>query len=93
MLKMPDSEAIDQEVEQNYDAFQQLVMELLQKQRQGQFALMRHKEIVEFFDSAGDARKYGDAVYKDDGLYSIQEVTSETLDLGYFSHGGAVADL
>lgn len=34
-----------------------------------------------------DAAKYADALY-DDGLYSIQEINAQIVDLGFFSHFG-----
>lgn len=46
---------------------------------------MRDREIVGFFDKAGAA--YSDGVRRfPDQLFSIQEVTDEPIDLGFYSH-------
>ena len=89
---MPDSEAIEREVERNYAAFMERIAGLLRDHREGQYALMRHQDVVEFFDSAGDAVKFGNAVYED-RLFSVQEVIGKPFDLGYFSHGGPYSDI
>jgi hypothetical protein len=51
----------------------------------GQFALMRHGEIIGFFDRPGAANVAAHEKYPD-GLYSIQEVTDEPIDLGFWSN-------
>lgn len=90
--QVPDSEAIEREVERNYAAFMAKIAGLLRDHREGQYAVMRHQDVVEFFDSAGDAVKFGNALYED-RLFSVQEVTGKPLDLGYFSHGGPYSDI
>jgi hypothetical protein len=74
----------EQEVNNNFDAFQKQLSQLLQT-HPGKYALLRDGRIVEFFDSVGDAVTYGRDSYSDD-LYSVQLVTPQTEDLGYFSH-------
>ena len=49
-----------------------------------QYALMRDGEVVEFYLRFEDAYKTGRHFY-DDGLFSIQKVTKNPVDLGYFS--------
>ncbi|MDE0153555.1 MAG: hypothetical protein OXN23_06840 [Gammaproteobacteria bacterium] len=72
------------EIDENFKAFEE-ILPTVKSEHGGEFALMRKKEIIDYFDSAADALKYAEAVYED-GLYSIQEVTDEVADLGYFSH-------
>ena len=72
------------EIDENFEAFEE-ILPTIKDEHAGEFALMRKREIVNYFDSAADALKYAEAVYED-GLYSIQEVTDEMADLGYFSH-------
>jgi hypothetical protein len=73
-----------QQVDQNYDAFQRVLSTLLPAHR-NEFALMRDREIVGFFDKPGAA--YSDGVRRfPDQLFSIQEVTDEPIDLGFYSH-------
>ncbi len=51
----------------------------------GKYVLLRKSELIQKFDTAGDALIYAQAQFPD-GLYSIQEVTGHIIDLGYFSH-------
>jgi hypothetical protein len=74
-------------VNDNFVAFQQMLPTLMPAHA-GKFALLRDGKVVEFFDSVGDAIKFAQANYSDD-LYSVQQVTSEVEDLGYFSHAVA----
>ena len=67
-----------------FEAFEKQLPRLLQTHA-GKYALLRDKKVVEFFDSVGDAVKYGRDNFPDN-LYSVQLVTQEVEDLGYFSH-------
>lgn len=83
---MPDQDAKQKEVSQNYEAFQKTLPELLESEScRGKFALMRKGEIVKFFDSMRDAAVYGQEKF-DDGLFSVQEVTDRVVDLGFYSY-------
>jgi hypothetical protein len=73
-----------QEVRTNFDVFMQQLPNLLAAHK-GKFALMRHGQIVEFFDTPGDANRAGAKLFVD-GLFSIQQVTESPIDLGFFSH-------
>jgi hypothetical protein len=75
------------EVDQNYDAFVRNLGAILPRHR-GQYALMRHREIVEYFDRPGAANIAGCERFKD-GVFSIQEVTDEPIDLGFWSNVAA----
>jgi hypothetical protein len=81
-MSKPDK--IQAEVDKNYKAFQKMLPELTQTDP-GKFALLRHKKLVQVFDTAGDAAKFAMAQF-DDGLYSIQQISGHVVDLGYFSH-------
>lgn len=81
---MSKKEAIQKAVDENFEAFQEQLPELAQ-QHPGRFVLMREKKVVESFDSARDAIIYAQDKFHD-GLYSVQEVTDQVIDLGYFSH-------
>jgi hypothetical protein len=72
------------EVRRNYEAFMQKLPELLPIYR-GKFALMRDAEVVEFFDTPGDAYRAGQKLYQDQ-RFSIQQVIDSAVDLGFFSH-------
>lgn len=71
------------EIERNYRAFKRLAEDLI-PEREGQFALMRDERILSFHESAGEALRTALNAYPD-GRYSIQEVRSAPLDLGYVS--------
>src|SRR5262249_16181106 len=74
----------EQEVARNYEAFKQLLPQIIQSQR-NRFALMKSGQVVEYFDTARDALLYGKRLYSD-GIFSIQQVIDLPLDLGYYSH-------
>lgn len=76
-------EAIQAEVNANFKAFQRMLPELLQHHR-GRWALMRHGECVECYDTLRDARLVGQRLYED-GVFSTQEVTNEIIDMRRYS--------
>ena len=78
-----DREALDHEIRRNFANFQQQLPSLLERHR-GKYCLMRHAQLVDIFDTAGDAHRAGAHLYED-GLFSIQEITDQPVDLGYFS--------
>ena len=83
--QMSGQDARQQEIDQNFKAFRERLPEIL-AEHGGKFALMRHAEIVEYFDTARDAMVYGQKEFVEDGLFSVQEVTERVVDLGFFSH-------
>ena len=72
------------EVDANFEAFQKMLPELLGRES-NRWALMRRGECVGFFDTLRDAHIAGHALFEDD-LFSVQQVTAEAVDLGWFSH-------
>lgn len=72
------------EVDRNYDAFVRSLGTILPRHR-GEYALMRHGKIVDYFDRPGSANVAGCERFAD-GVFSIQEVTDEPIDLGFWSH-------
>jgi hypothetical protein len=72
------------EVDRNYEAFTHLLPGLLPLHRD-KFALMREGEIVACFDKPGEAYRAGLERFADQ-IFSIQEVTDEPIDLGFWSH-------
>ena len=71
------------EVDANYEAFKRQLPQLLDRHA-GAFALTKNREIVNFFDTRGDAIKIGNMLY-DDRIFSVHEVSNEIVDLGIFS--------
>lgn len=72
------------EIDGNYDAFQRTLATILPQHR-NQHALMRDREIVGYYATVGEAYRAGLERFPD-RLFSIQEVTDEPIDLGFFSH-------
>lgn len=80
----PLSENRQAEIDANYQVFLKMLPDLIEE-HPGKFALMRHKKILDFFDTARDAMIYATRTYED-GIFSIQEITRDIVDLGWFSH-------
>lgn len=76
--------ALEEEVDRNFTAFE-AVLPALMRDRAGAHALLRHAEIVGFYDTVSSALAAGRSRF-DDGLYSVQEVTDRPIDLGFYSH-------
>lgn len=77
------TDALSLEVDQNYDFFQRNLSNFLNEQ-QGRFALLRHREVLGFYDEPGEAAAVASKKFSDD-LFSIQEVTSLPIDLGLYT--------
>ena len=75
-----------QEVDRNYDAFVRILGTILDDHRD-QLALMRDGAIVGFYDTPRQALEAASGRFPD-GVFSIQEVTDEPIDLGFWSHVG-----
>jgi hypothetical protein len=73
-----------QAVDSNFAFFQAELPKLLTQHR-GKFALIRDRKITGFYDTIMDAQTSGTQLYSD-GLFSIQQVTDEIGDLGFYSH-------
>jgi len=74
-----------EQVEINYREFEKLLPSLLPAHK-GKFALMRNGEIVEFFDTVGDAYLAGQKIFAEDKLFSVQEIVEIPVNLGFFSY-------
>jgi len=74
-----------EQIERNFEAFSQRINEYIPIHA-NKYALMHDGEVVEFYSGWEDAYKTGMLLYKDDKLFSIQQVTKTPVDLGFFSH-------
>lgn len=72
------------EISRNFDAFQRTLAAILPMQRD-RFALLRHGAVIAFFDKPGAADAAGASQFAD-GLYSIQQVTDEPVELGLYAN-------
>jgi hypothetical protein len=73
-----------EEVDRNFAFFQAELPRILPAYRD-KYALIRDKKIENYFDTFVDAHTAGSQLFKDD-LFSIQQVTEKSVDLGFFSH-------
>jgi hypothetical protein len=72
------------EVDRNYDYFQRNLTTFMHDHA-GEYAVLKARKVLEFFHRPGEAYRYAIATIPD-GIFSIQEVTDEPIDLGFFSH-------
>ena len=79
---MPDE--IQDAIEQNYSWFQRVLSGLLPAHR-GEYALIHNQKLIGLFASPGTAEREGERLFPG-GIYSIQPVEDQPIDLGYFSH-------
>jgi hypothetical protein len=77
------TDARQTEVDQNLEFFLKELPRL--SAQRGKYALIRHQQIVDFFQTPMDALTAGNSAYPD-RLFSIQQVTDAVTDLGYYSH-------
>ncbi len=75
-----------EQVDRNYDAFMRELSSILMAHRD-QLALMRDGRIVSFHSTPREALQAAAERFPD-GVFSIQEVTDEPIDLGFWSHVG-----
>lgn len=73
-----------EEVDQNYAAFKDLLPDLL-KTDANRFALMHERQVLACFDTSRDAMQAGRRLLNGK-LFSVQEVTQRSVDLGGLSH-------
>lgn len=81
-----DLERQRQEVDRNFDAFTRMLGSILSDHRD-QLALMRDGHIIGYFGTPREALQAAHEQFPD-GIFSIQEVTDEPIDLGFWSHVG-----
>ena len=79
-----DAERQRQEVDRNYDAFTRLLGSIIEEHR-NELALMRDGEIVGYYGTPREALVAAAEMFPD-RIFSIQEVTDEPIDLGFWSH-------
>jgi hypothetical protein len=80
-----DAQILSREVDSNFDYFQRHLADYL-SEHLGEYALLRKKAVVAFFRSPGEADREGRRRYRD-GIYSIQQVADDPVDLGLYSNG------
>ena len=82
---MTQSNERDEEIAHNYDFLMRNLANFM-PEHHGQYATIRHQQIIGFFDDPLEAVQAGrDA--SEDGLYSVQEVTDQFVELGVYALG------
>jgi len=72
------------EIEENLEIFLRELPHLLAAHR-NQFALLRHKQIVGYYETVTDAVSAANSLFSD-RIYSVQQVTDTASDAGFYSH-------
>lgn len=81
------SHAVEVEIERNYAVFKDMLDDLL-KAAEGRYALFHDRELKGLFDTAGEAGRAGYTQFEDKP-FSIQLVSKEPVDLGFFSYASS----
>lgn len=68
-------------IRENRDFFRKHIHELAEKHR-GQYALLRHMEIVGYYDTAWDALQAAMGMYPNDASYSVEKIEPEPIYMG-----------
>ena len=73
------------EVDDNFTAIQSLLKQRkIPNENYGKFALMQNRQIKGLYSTWEDAYQAGLLKY-DDRIFSVQEITTHVVDLGYYS--------
>lgn len=72
------------QVDTNYEAFRRELPKLIQTHA-NKYALIRDGEIITCYTTLEDAYATATRFYPD-GRFSVQKITDEPVDLGFFSH-------
>jgi hypothetical protein len=78
------AQAHQKQVDENFAVFTKLLPQLL-KSHPGKYAVMHAGEVVDFFDTISDAVRFGHAKFGDTN-FSIQEITTQNVTLGFHSY-------
>ena len=72
------------EIRKNYARFIS-IKESLKRNGTDEFVIMRNGDVVEYCQTLLDANLKAKSLF-DDGIFSIQEIDPEPVELGYFSY-------
>jgi hypothetical protein len=56
----------------------------------GKFALIRHQEVIGYYDTAADAIASANKIYSDE-IFSIQQVTNDSVNFRFYSYAVPLA--
>jgi hypothetical protein len=75
---------IENEIDRNLFAFLPRIPRLM-IDHAGEYALLRHQEVVSIHKRLRDALEEASSKFKD-GIYSVQQITDKPVELGFFSY-------
>lgn len=82
--------ALEMEIDRNFVYFVHHVTEFVD-QHKGQFALLRGASVVSFHNTLLSAEEKAARTFAD-GLFSIQEVNDQPVDLGFYTYAAHNGD-
>ncbi len=82
-LDRPPREVFEEEVRENHRFF---LEQEFGREDSGKFALLKSKQLIAVPDTRSDAIKMGEALFKEDRVYSAQQIAALPADLGYMPH-------
>lgn len=71
------------EIEQNFDFFRRNLAGWLGV-HEGEYVLLRHATVIDFFESPGEAYRAGLQQFPDDE-FSVQRISDEPIELGHMA--------
>lgn len=77
---------LSNEVDRNFDAFRSMLPDLLQK-APGKYALLHRQDLIDVFENSVAAFIAGMERFGEDE-FSVQEVTQQADNLGFYSYAG-----
>ncbi|MBM3557259.1 MAG: hypothetical protein FJX47_17095 [Alphaproteobacteria bacterium] len=80
---------VQKEIDDNLEFFKTKLSDLMKTDRD-RYALLHRQKIGGIFDTIRDAQTAGNALYGE-GKFSIQKITDQAADLGFFSHAHHLA--
>jgi hypothetical protein len=83
MSQSQNNDKYQQEVDRNYKEFQKILPSILATYRD-KYALMKGGKILGYYSTAQDAAVAAQT-FIPDGVFSIQEVTNSSINLGFFT--------
>ncbi|OYU36560.1 hypothetical protein [Novosphingobium sp. PASSN1] len=79
--------SIDTEVDRNFEAFQHMLPDLLER-APGRYALLHDERLIELHDDSIAAFVAGTTQFGEQ-RFSVQEVTEQVDNLGFYSYAGS----
>ncbi len=86
MNKKEHIEKQKKQVEDNFQYFEDNIVEIKKNHPDKAYALLKDKKIIDCFDTLDDTEKFAKHLFKEDRFFSIQKLNVTKIDLGYQSY-------